>query len=63
MRVRDDGRGIEPDAEGRKGLGLTSMEERVRLLNGKLIVNSQPGAGTEIVVMIPAAPLSHQRSA
>ena len=63
MRVRDDGGGIEPDAEGRKGIGFTSMEERVNLLAGKLMVNSKPGVGTEIVVMIPAAPPSEQRSA
>ena len=60
MRVRDEGRGFEPDAEGRKGIGLTSMEERVRLLNGELIVNSKPGGGTEIVVRVPAAPLTQQ---
>jgi len=63
MRVRDKGKGIEPDAENRSGIGLTNMEERVRLLNGKLVINSQPGIGTEIVVMIPAAPHSQQRSA
>ena len=63
MRIRDTGRGIEPDAKGGKGIGLTSMEERVRLLNGKLIVNSTPGIGTEVVVMIPAASPSQQKSA
>ncbi len=63
MRVRDEGRGLEPDTEGRKGIGFTSMEERVSLLNGKLMVNTKPGVGTEIVVMIPAAPPSQQRSA
>ena len=43
MRVRDEGRGFNPDAEGRQGIGLMNIEERVRLLNGKLIVNSNPG--------------------
>jgi PAS domain S-box-containing protein len=56
LRVRDKGRGIEPEATGRKGIGLKNIEERVRLLNGTLIVNSQPGIGTEIVVTIPAVP-------
>ena len=56
MRVQDNGRGIDPAAQGSKGLGLTGMEERVRLMNGKLTVNSQPGIGTEIIVTVPAAP-------
>jgi signal transduction histidine kinase len=54
MHIRDSGRGIESEAEGRMGIGLTGIEERVRLLNGKLIVNSKPGFGTEIVVTVPA---------
>jgi PAS domain S-box-containing protein len=58
MRVRDKGRGIEPGAEGRMGIGLKGMEERVGLLNGQLIVNSAPGRGTEIIVTVPAAQLT-----
>jgi signal transduction histidine kinase len=54
MHIRDSGRGIESEEEGRMGIGLTGIEERVRLLNGKLIVNSKPGFGTEIVVTVPA---------
>jgi PAS domain S-box-containing protein len=60
MQVRDEGRGFDPDAEGRQGLGLVSIEERVRLLNGTLTVNSSPGKGTEIVVCIPATPAPGQ---
>ena len=60
MRVRDEGRGFDPDAEGRQGIGLMNIEERVRLLNGKLVVNSNPGGGTEIVVRVPAVPLTQQ---
>ncbi len=55
MRVRDEGRGIEPQAKSRRGIGLKGMEERVRMLNGQLIVRSQPGNGTEILVTVPAA--------
>ena len=56
MRILDEGRGFNPDAKGRMGIGLTNMEERVRLLNGKLVVSSIPGGGTEIIVRLPAAP-------
>jgi PAS domain S-box-containing protein len=54
MRVGDEGQGFIAGKETVKGIGLTNMEERVRLLNGKLIVNSTPGRGTEVVVKIPA---------
>lgn len=55
MRISDAGRGILPGVEARKGLGLTGIAERVGLLHGRLIVNGDPGRGTEIVVTVPAA--------
>jgi PAS domain S-box-containing protein len=54
MRVRDLGKGFVSAEEGVSGIGLTNMDERVRLLNGQLLVNSVPGKGTEIVLRIPA---------
>ncbi len=55
LRIRDDGRGFDRAAKGfRPGLGLASMEERVRLLGGTLRVESSPGKGTLIEVKIPA---------
>jgi PAS domain S-box-containing protein len=52
--IRDDGVGFEPDrVSPSRGLGLTSMEERARLLQGNLNIKSQPGLGTEIEVFIP----------
>jgi signal transduction histidine kinase len=56
LRIRDDGRGFDKNANAfRPGLGLASMEERVRLLGGKLRVESSPGHGALIEVRIPAA--------
>ena len=54
LGVRDDGVGFDP-AGPRKGrnLGLASMRERVRLVNGTLDVESAPGQGTAIVVWVP----------
>ena len=53
LTVRDDGRGFDPAApEWRRGLGLTSMEERVRPLGGRVSVVSRPGAGTEVTVWL-----------
>lgn len=52
--VRDEGRGFDLGAATtRHGLGLTSMEERVKLLRGHLEFVSSPGHGTEVRVEIP----------
>ena len=52
--VRDMGRGFDINAamQGR-GLGLTSMQERVRLLNGTVMIQSKPMGGTTIHVRVP----------
>ena len=52
--VRDDGRGFERGAEGwHAGLGLASMEERMRLLGGSLTIESQLGKGTLVRAEAP----------
>lgn len=52
LRVSDDGTGFT-FANNKKGLGLTSMQERVRPLRGRVIVDSTPGQGTVVAVKIP----------
>ena len=56
--VYDDGRGFKPSRNGAalKGLGLTSMEERVRALSGMFRVRTRPGDGTEIRAWVPLEP-------
>ena len=58
MRVRDDGKGIEPkflSADGRaKHYGLHGMRERAQLVGGKLAVWSKLDSGTEVDLSIPA---------
>jgi signal transduction histidine kinase len=34
-------------------LGLRGMTERVRMLGGKWVIQSQPGAGTQIIARFP----------
>lgn len=62
--VSDDGRGFEPASQrsvvpgpsknGRApSQGLHNMQERTKLLNGKLKIKSVPGKGTKIHVSIP----------
>ena len=52
--VTDLGRGFDVEAaiQG-QGLGLTSIQERVRLLNGSVDIVSKPMAGTTIHVRVP----------
>jgi signal transduction histidine kinase len=55
LHIEDDGAGFntgEP-INGVKGLGLRNIAERVRILGGKIQVDSQPGKGTCIRVAIP----------
>jgi signal transduction histidine kinase len=54
LRVRDNGRGFDPVARAHSGLGLSSMDERIRILGGRLDVQSAPGKGTQIMVETPA---------
>jgi PAS domain S-box-containing protein len=52
--VADSGRGFEVEAAMQgKGLGLTSMCERVRLVNGTIAIDSKPMGGTRIHVQVP----------
>jgi signal transduction histidine kinase len=54
LRVEDTGDGFDlKEAKGKGGLGLISMEERVRLLNGKFTIQSHPGKGTTVDVFLP----------
>jgi PAS domain S-box-containing protein len=56
MTVADRGRGFDADASAaHAGLGLVSMQERARLLHGRLKITSLPGAGTTLEVLIPPA--------
>jgi len=57
LSVRDDGRGFDLAAARRQPsdcFGLSSMEERVRLVGGRLEIRTAPGAGTEVWALFPA---------
>jgi PAS domain S-box-containing protein len=54
LTVTDRGAGFDPEvAMGKGGLGLISMQERVRLVNGTMKIQSQPMAGTKVKVHVP----------
>jgi PAS domain S-box-containing protein len=52
LTVRDSGRGFDLKAVNR-GLGLTSMRERVRLVGGTIAIDSEPLTGTTVYVRVP----------
>ncbi len=52
--IKDDGIGFTSGTRSTaKGLGLTSIEERVHLLNGRLHIDGPRGRGTTLTVRIP----------
>jgi PAS domain S-box-containing protein len=59
--VEDAGRGFVPEAimpgtaDGER-VGLPGMRERVAMLGGHCVVESQPGAGTRVSVAVPLEP-------
>ncbi len=55
MTISDDGKGFDPTAtlnEG-SGLGLRNMQQRARLLNGSVTIESAPGKGTRVIMSVP----------
>ena len=59
LRVRDNGKGIDPKILGGGGraghYGLPGMQERAKLVGGKLAVWSEIDSGTETELTIPAS--------
>jgi len=57
LTIQDNGRGFaaaggRPTQPGQSGFGLTGMAERANLLGGELQVQSAPGQGTVMTVVI-----------
>jgi PAS domain S-box-containing protein len=54
LTVHDSGDGFDPDDAARtRGLGLTSMNERIKGVHGQLVVDSDPQSGTKIRARVP----------
>ena len=59
VEVEDDGIGFDLDStqmispENGRGLGLMGMQERIELLGGEIIVKSNPGFGTLLIIQVP----------
>jgi len=53
LSITDSGRGFDSSRSKKRGLGLISMEERVREAGGTFSMKSAPGKGVHIDVRIP----------
>ena len=54
LTVRDFGAGFDTDAARKgRGLGLTRIEQRVKLVKGSFSIDSQPQRGTTVHVGVP----------
>ncbi|WP_141397194.1 sensor histidine kinase [Mobilicoccus massiliensis] len=52
--VEDDGCGFDARDIADNRFGLSTMSERTHLLGGRLTIDSSPGGGTRVLLMIPA---------
>jgi len=58
LRIQDDGKGFDVKAcqlksDKEKRMGLQSMRERVKLLQGRMTIQSRPMKGTRILITYP----------
>jgi PAS domain S-box-containing protein len=54
LRVHDSGAGFDAKAASNgHGLGLTSMRERLRLVDGRFSIDSKPNQGTTVFARVP----------
>jgi len=56
ITVSDDGRGFEigrTSTDGRHHFGLASMRERIAQIDGRITIDSAPGAGTSVHLEVP----------
>ncbi len=54
LSITDNGKGFDPGlVADQSGLGIVGIRERVRLVDGSVSIDSQPGHGTQIDVRVP----------
>ena len=66
LRIRDDGCGFDMDQvrnRAERGVGLVSMQDRVALFGGDMIISSAEGHGTSIGATLDLAPAPAETAA
>jgi signal transduction histidine kinase len=54
MSVGDNGIGVQPESNQKSdSFGLLGIGERVRALNGTMTLESDPGSGTVLTIVVP----------
>jgi signal transduction histidine kinase len=56
VQIRDDGAG---GADASRGSGLTGLRDRVEAVGGSMTLDSTPGAGTVLTVLLPVTADDH----
>lgn len=61
IHIQDNGKGMQSDPldleqTDQEGMGLTSMEERLKIIDGSLFVQSSWGRGTHLCARVPLRP-------
>ena len=56
VQVTDEGKGFDPETlREAEGFGLSNMRERLRYLEGRLELESEPGKGTRLTIALPGS--------
>jgi signal transduction histidine kinase len=61
LTVRDDGQGFDAQSAPR-GQGVATMQDYADAAGGRCVINSTPGAGTEVAVALPLSPPGAEES-
>jgi len=52
LMMEDNGKGFDVNAH-KDGYGLNNLDARTKLMQGAMIIDSQPGKGTSVLIEIP----------
>jgi two-component system, NarL family, sensor histidine kinase DegS len=52
LRIVDDGKGFDPSKTPKNHYGLINMRERARKAGGEVSINSSPGQGTQVELLV-----------
>ena len=61
LNIIDNGRGFDTNRK-RSGIGISNMISRAENLNGRLVVNSEPGMGCELIAVFPMTSEDNQQA-
>jgi signal transduction histidine kinase len=52
IMIRDNGKGFDPEKLNYQGNGLNNMKKRMNEIGGEFFLHSEPGIGTEIILVM-----------